>query len=76
MIDPKLTKAVDAVSTSVIEIITNLPTFAGTGVTISKCVRDDADDISINGGNRANYFSSFGLPTSDTQITTTSTNIL
>jgi len=73
MIDPKLTKAVDAVSTSVIEIITNLPTFAGTGVTISKCVRDDADDISINGGNRANYFSSFGLPTSDTQITTTST---
>lgn len=73
MIDPKLTKEVDAVSTSAIEISTDVIQLAGTAVTLSSCVRDSADTVFIDAGNRGNYFSSFGLPTSDDQITTGST---
>lgn len=73
MIDPKFTKAVDSVSNSAIEISTNVTQLAGTGLTMSKCVRDSADNIFINAGNLGNYFSSLGLPTSDNQIKTGST---
>ena len=73
MVDFKLTKAVDAVSKNSIEINTDVYQLAGTGVTISKCVRDSADTIFIDPGNRGNYFSSFSLPTSDTELTTGST---
>lgn len=73
MIDQKFTKAVDVVSTNSIEISTDVVQLAGTAVTMSSCVRDSADTIFIDPGTRGNYFSSFGLPTSDTQITTAST---
>ncbi len=72
MVGEKLTKAVDAVSINEFEITTDF-IVSGTSLTFSKCVRDDAVTVSVNPGNRANYFSSFNLPTSDLQISTAST---
>ena len=73
MIDIKLTKAVDSVSSNITEKTEDVINLIGTGLTMSKCVRDNADTVFIDPGNRGNYFSSFGLTTSDNQITTGST---
>lgn len=69
MIDEKLTKAVNSVTSIEYERSKSVA-ISGRPLTASKCVRDNADTIYIDAGNRGNYFSSFNLPTSDTQITT------
>lgn len=72
MVGENLTKAVNAVSINEFEIPTDF-FLSGTSLTCSMCVRDDADDVFIDPGNRGNYFSSFNLPTDDLQITSAST---
>lgn len=72
MIDQKLTKEVSAVIPSVFQTSENV-TISGKSLRFSLCVRDNADTVSVDPGNRGNYFSSFNLPTNDNQFTTGST---
>ena len=68
MIDPKLTKAVDSVSSNFFEVTGNV-FVNNTAITASLCVRDNGDTAFVDPANRGNYFTSFNLPISDNQIT-------